>query len=154
MQRDPFRNATTKTQKYGVLTVTLHNRMDETILVLPNVNSSPSPPSSLTDDEELVKLLSDLNRPDLDVLGFWVFISDPTTGVEEVHHLILPVQVLAQAVLILPDGVMPTDIQIYESLDYNTKPDKDNNPPPLPPIRFVSQTKIVRARIDQPTEHY
>jgi hypothetical protein len=128
--------------------------MDETILVLPNVNQDPNPGTAKTEDEELVKLFSDLNRPDLNTLGLWIFISDPCPGVEEVHHLITPLQILAQAILILPNDKMPTDTQILECLDYNTKPDKDGNPPPIPPIHLVSQTKLVRARTEQPNEAF
>ena len=156
MSKDPFRQAQMKADTYCILSVTLHNRMDETILVVPSQYADPEFGTDRTDDEALVVLLSDLNRSDCTALGIWVFISGPTKDkkVEAIHHLITPLQILAQAVIVMPTGIHPTDLQIFESLDYNTAPDKEGKPPPLPMVRWVEQTKLVQAKRDSNKEGY
>lgn len=132
-----------KTTPFCVLSVTLHNRMDETILVLPET-FIPHDSTGRADhaDESLVDLIASMHGSESDTLGFWVFISNPTTGVREAHHFLTPLQILAHAVLQCEGR--PSAEQILVALEYDTTPDQEGHPPPLPKVRFVDKVTQVR----------
>jgi hypothetical protein len=143
----PFANP--RNRPICILSVTLHNRMEETILVMPETFTSGKERSSSDqqEDEALVDLIASMHQDVCETLGFWVFISQPTGGVPEAHHFITPLQIVGHAVLQCDTPL--SDQQILEAMEYDTKPDKDGNPPPLPKVRHVD--KVTQVRISNPT---
>jgi hypothetical protein len=144
----PIRSFHPKVRQTCVLAVTLHNRLSETLLALPEsfVETNRQKQND-TADEILIDFVASLHRPESNVLGFWVYVLNPVDGVSDVHHFLTPLQVLAHSVV--QSSGQPSKEQICASLDYDMRPilvGKKMMPPPLPSVLWVSQIKIIFAK--------